>query len=321
MVTWSPTGPVAAWLDGVSGTATRLADAAACPLAASSWPLAGFSASALYLGNGPAGLEVGGAGDAWVLGDVQLYGGVMPVPLFVASPETRPPPPPWAAPAARARLAACPNSTHRYGAGGAYPVTGGVAVDFGTSEDVDRTPGSLVRSQSARSADDVLSFDEATTLSLGPADMNWWPGFTLLLMSDSALCTPARLLDFGGYTVEIIGDCKSGGVVVVAPNGETVTLRSAAPLFGGGLPTRRPYTYVGLVLDPYASAVTVYAGGRPWATAPLAWLGVAGAPFTSTPVERNDVYGWGTLLDVQIYSRVLSPMSMRELALGKQNCD
>jgi hypothetical protein len=268
------------------------------------------------VGNGPAGFELG-TGTALALGDVQVYDGPVVGPwadVLAAATAPMAPPPPWSAPPSQfgaPRLAACIGAppVHRYGAGTAYPVTGGIAKDTGAGPPI--LAELVFTTRAGAPLVGVLSFATARTLSLGSVDMSSWEGLTIMMMSDTPLCASAPVLEAAGYTVAVTGSsctATDASVVVISPWGAAVTLKTPGGSFSTALPTASALAYVAVTLGP--SGVTVYSGGRAWASSDQVW-------WDAGPSERTDIYGWGTLLDVQVYATELTPENILELSIGK----
>lgn len=160
-----------------------------------------------------------------------------------------------------------------------------------------------------------LTFSLARALDLGTLNTSSYSALTVVAMSDSALCGNQPLLDISGYTVSIVGAsgvCSALGAPALSISDQSGNQVQFTGINGSSfiplIPTLRPATYFAISFTP--TATIVYFNGRPWGkTTAITWSGIS--------TERNLVYGYGTFVDLQIYSVALTPESHRELALGR----
>jgi hypothetical protein len=296
-------------------------------------------ATTLVVGDGGplgAGLTTAGA-VSYALGDVQIYSTDIDlpnqqlwsgtnVPLSYNN-ATLSPPPPFVALSGAIRTTACTGNFapfSRYGGGGAYPVVGGIALDFGFLGN----PADLIMPGRALTLLGSLNFNVARALDLGPtttlfdlSSTSNYPTFTIVVMSDSALCSSAPLFDIAGYSAHVVvggtGNCAALAtlsalpqIVVYGPLGQTAILTGANTTLVPLLPTAKANVYWAISLT--STGVTVYYDGRPWATSTsVKW----DSPMAT---ERNVIFGYGNLLDVQLYDlpQVNIPVAMRKISLG-----
>lgn len=327
LVSFSFTGPATVLVDGVEWEPVRIGNIDTCPIQASAWPIASTTATTLAVGDGgPLGTGLASSVQSYTLGDVQIYSTAINalwttgVDISAASNATLSPPPPYVALPGASRLAACKTAppASRYGGVAAYPVIGDLALDFGTPGG---NPATLVVPGRSLTLLGSLNFNVAKALDLGVMDFTSWTTLTVVLMSDSALCSSGPLLDMAGFNVAIVGasgNCATLGastplpqIAVYGPLGQQALLTGSNSSFITALPTAKANVYWAISFT--ATGTTVYYNGRVWATSDA--VSVTDAIAT----ERNVILGYGNLLDVQIYKDMAPtdiPVAMRKLALG-----
>jgi hypothetical protein len=320
-------------VDGIPWLPVRVGNLDVCPIQTSTWTQGTVGATLMAVGDGgppsiPPGLATPGNLPSYALGDVQIYSASIAtlwstgITVAGGNATGASPPPPYMrlqnAPKVSACIAAPPFS--RYGGPVAYPVIGDIALDYGTPGG---NPAEVIVSARNASFLSSLNFSVARALDLGPIDMTntaTFPTLTVAMMSDSVLCSNAPLFDISGYTVSIVNpssNCASlgptSGIFVQSSTGASVTLTgNNATITGGYLPTARPNIYIAVSFT--SAGVNVFVNGRVWASSSdVTWAGIN--------TERNAIFGYGNVLDVQLYriAAINVNYAMRQIALGSGN--
>lgn len=333
LVSFSYTSAMTVIVDGIPWMPVRVGNLDVCPIQTSTWAQGTVGARLMAVGDGgppsmPPGLATPGNPPSYALGDVQIYSASIPtlwstgITAAGGNATGASPPPPYMRLGSAPKVSACVTNApfSRYGGPVAYPVIGDIAIDYGTPGG---NPAEVI--VSARNAPFLssLNFSVARALDLGPIDMSnagTFPTLTVAMMSDSVMCSNAPLFDVSGYTVSIVNPSSScaslgptSGIVVQSSTGTSVTLTgNNATITGGFLPTARPNTYVAVSLT--ATGVSVFVNGRIWASSStVTWAGIS--------TERNAIFGYGNVLDVQLYRMpaVNVNQAMRQIALGSGN--